>query len=349
MQGACAAAIAAAMVGALWGSAAIAEVSFKGKTINMVIGSETGGGTDATGRLVAPFFEKYLPGNPTIVVRNMPGAQGVTALNYIVQQTKPDGLTLIAGANVQASPLTYRKANGLYDPTKFRYIGGVGRGGTVLMINKAAEARLHDKAQPPLFYGVLDGTRASEQVSVWGIEYLGWNAKVVVGYRGTSAVMLAMERGEVDMGSTGSAFHIKNLIDSGKFRVVSQSGTLESGHFVGRPDFGDAPVFADMMRDKLTDPVARQAFSYWEAINALDKWVGLAEGTPDDVVETYRAAFRQTIADPEFLERGAKISEDILPMSYQDVEVLVGQLANATEQAEEFIKDLQRKQGIRVK
>jgi tripartite-type tricarboxylate transporter receptor subunit TctC len=340
---------AGAMAGVPWDSAAIADVSFKGKAISMVIGSETGGGTDATGRLVGPFFEKYLPGNPTIVVRNMPGAQGVTALNYIVQQTKPDGLTLITGANVQASPLTYRKANGIYDPTKFRYVGGIGRGGTVLMINKDAEKRLYDKSQPPLFYGVLDGTRASEQVSIWGIEYLGWNAKVVVGYRGTSAVMLAMERGEVDMGSTGSAFHIKNLIDSGKFRVLGQSGTLEDGRFAGRPDFGDAPVFANVMHEKLTDPVARQAFSYWEAINAMDKWVGLAEGTPEDIVETYREAFKKTVADPDFLERGAKISEDILPMSYRDVELLVRQLASATEDAEEFIRELQRKQGIRVK
>jgi tripartite-type tricarboxylate transporter receptor subunit TctC len=336
---------------AVWlpSSGAATDVSFKGKTIAMVIGSEPGGGTDATGRLVAPFFEKYLPGNPNIVVRNMPGAQGVTALNYIVQQTRPDGLTLIAGANVQASPLTYRKANGIYDPTKFRYIGGVGRGGTVLMIAKAAETRLYDKAQPPLFYGVLDGTRASEQVSVWGIEYLGWNAKVVVGYRGTSAVMLAMERGEVDMGSTGSAFHIKNLIDSGKFGVLSQSGTLENGRFIGRPDFGDAPVFGKTMRERLTDPVAKQAFGYWEAINALDKWIGLADGTPEDVVEAYRAAFGKMIADPAFLEKGAKISEDILPMSHQDVELLVHQLASATPEAEEFIKALQRKQGIRVK
>jgi tripartite-type tricarboxylate transporter receptor subunit TctC len=342
----------AATVGAVavaWATGAAAEVSFKGKTISMVIGSEAGGGTDATGRLMAPFFERYLPGNPTIVVHNMPGAQGVTALNYIVQQTKPDGLTVIAGANVQASPLTYRKANGIYDPMKFRYIGGIGRGGTVLMIGKAAEARLYDKSQPPLFYGVIDGTRASEQVSVWGIEYLGWNAKVVVGYRGTSAVMLAMERGEVDMGSTGSAFHIKNLLDSGKFRVLSQSGTIENGQFVGRPDFGDAPIFGKLMHEKLTDPVARQAFSYWEAINALDKWVGLTDGTSDEIVDAYRAAFARAIADPEFQDRGAKISEDILPMGYRDVEALVGQLANATEEAEAYIKELQRKQGIRVK
>ena len=68
---------------------------FKGKSISMVIGSEPGGGTDNAGRLIAPFLEKYLPGNPSVVVRNMPGAQGIAALTYVVQQTKPDGLTVM--------------------------------------------------------------------------------------------------------------------------------------------------------------------------------------------------------------------------------------------------------------
>jgi tripartite-type tricarboxylate transporter receptor subunit TctC len=323
-------------------------INFKGKTISMVVGSETGGGTDATGRLVAPFFEKYLPGNPVIVIRNMPGAQGVTALNYIIQQTKPDGLTLITGSNVQVSPLTYRKANAIYDPVKFAYVGGVGRGGAVVMINVESEKRLHDKSQAPLFFGMLDGTRAIEQVSIWGAEFLGWNIKVVTGYRGTSAVMLALERGEVDMASTGNMFQIKNLVEGGKFKIVSQSGALENGKFISRPDFPDVPVFGDEIHEQLRDPVAKQAFDYWLSINALDKWVGLAPGTPSDMVEVYRAAFRKMIADPEFLTLGNKISEDLTPMSYRDVEVLVGQLAGATPEAEEFMRELQRKQGIRV-
>src|SRR3954467_9378851 len=96
-------------------------LDFHGRTVSMIIGSEPGGGTDRTGRLLAAFFEKYLPGNPAIVVRNMPGAEGVTALNYVVQQTKPDGLTFVTGAAVQLSPLTYRKAKGAYDPVKLRY------------------------------------------------------------------------------------------------------------------------------------------------------------------------------------------------------------------------------------
>src|SRR3954471_17943220 len=116
-----------------------AQVDFKGKQISMVVSSAVGGGTDATARLIAPFFERYLPGNPVIVIRNMPGAGGVTALNFVVQQTKPDGLTLIGGANAQLSPVTYKKSNGLYDPRNFRYIGGLGRGGTIVIANREHE------------------------------------------------------------------------------------------------------------------------------------------------------------------------------------------------------------------
>src|SRR4051812_38114998 len=71
--------------------------SFNGKTMSMLVTSSAGGGTDTTGRLVAPFLSKYLPGNPAVVVRNMPGADGLVALNFFVQQADRHGLTLVAG------------------------------------------------------------------------------------------------------------------------------------------------------------------------------------------------------------------------------------------------------------
>jgi tripartite-type tricarboxylate transporter receptor subunit TctC len=337
-------ALATALCGATRGEAA----DFKGKTISMVIGSEPGGGSDASGRLMAPLLEKYLPGKPQIVVRNMPGAHGITALNYVAQQTKPDGLTVIAASSAQANPITLKKDKGQYDPIKLRYIGGLGRGGSVVLVNTDSETRLYDRSTSPLFFGVIDGTRSSEQVAVWGIEYLGWNAKWVVGYRGTSAVMLALERGEIDMNTTGNIFHVKRLVESGKVRIVTQSGSLEGDGFVARPEFGDAPVLAHLMEGKLTDPVAKQAFDYWEAINGLDKWFALAPDTPDDIVATYRTAFDKAVADPDFLTFGKRISDDIAPMSHQSVEYLVAKMSGTTEEAEEFIKNLQRKQGLRV-
>jgi hypothetical protein len=170
----------------------------------------------------------------------------------------------------------------------------------------------------------------------------------VVGYRGTSAVMLALERGEIDMDATGSLFQIKSLVDSGKFHVLTQSGMLTNGRFVARPDFGPAPVLGEQLKDKLGDTRARQAYAYYEGINALDKWAALLPGTPDDIVAAYRAAFDKMSKDPEFLERGAKISGEIEPMTFTSVEFLVRQLAGTTDDTEEFIKTLQRKQGLHV-
>jgi tripartite-type tricarboxylate transporter receptor subunit TctC len=336
--------VAAALLAAL----PAAGADFKGKSISMIVGSEPGGGTDAAGRLTAPFFEKYLPGNPSIVVRNMPGAQGVTAINYALQQTKPDGLTIIAGSSSQADPLVTHKSGALYDPAKLIYVGGVGRGGSVVLVNGESEKRLYDKSKDPLFFGALDGERSSEQVALWGIEYLGWNAKWVTGYRGTSAVMLALERGEVDMNATGSLFQIKSLVDSGKFHVLTQSGMLQGRRFVARPDFGPAPVLGEQLKDKLADEPARAAFAYYEGINALDKWSALLPGTPDDIVRAYRAAFDKMAADPDFLERGRKISGEIEPMSAANVDFLVRQIAGTTDETEEFIKTLQRRQGLHV-
>src|SRR4051812_12510069 len=73
-------------------------ISFKGKTVTMIVGSEPGGGTDASGRAIAPYLRKYLPDEPNVVVQNMPGASGITALNYFVNRTQPDGLTVIMGS-----------------------------------------------------------------------------------------------------------------------------------------------------------------------------------------------------------------------------------------------------------
>ncbi len=130
-------------------------VSFQGKTITMIIGSAPGGGTDLSGRLIANFLAANLPGSPNVIVRNIPGAQGVTAMNFFVQQVAADGFTVIMASTSQADPLLYRKPASQFDPTKFAIVGGAGRGGTVLLIRKEAEERLYDKSKPPVTMGGL--------------------------------------------------------------------------------------------------------------------------------------------------------------------------------------------------
>src|SRR5215208_4066809 len=83
-------------------------VSFEGKTVKLIIPSTPGGGTDTAARLVGRFFNKYLPGNPTVIPQNMPGGGGVTSLNFLAQQAKADGLTIAVSSSTQADPITYR-------------------------------------------------------------------------------------------------------------------------------------------------------------------------------------------------------------------------------------------------
>src|SRR3954454_21367387 len=297
----------------LGGAAAHAEdaVSFKGKTVTMIIGFTSGGGADVLGRAVSVYLEKYLPGNPVVVPKNVPGAEGVTAMNFLVQQAIPDGLTISTSANTSVDPLNYRKPGVHYVPTDFAIIGGGGRGGEVLMINKESEKRLYDKKAAPVIMGSLSGIpRSGMQMTAWGIELLGWNAKWVVGYRGTNELALALERGEIDMTSTANLFLIQRLIATGNFEILCQSGTLKNGVLTARPEFGDAPLITKLLEGKIKDPLAAKAFEYWSAIAVTDKWLALPPKTSRAIADGYREAYAKAMLDSDFLERGRKISDD---------------------------------------
>ncbi|MEA2984065.1 MAG: hypothetical protein QOD94_319 [Alphaproteobacteria bacterium] len=331
------------------GAAAQDASFFQGKTVTMIIGFAPGGGTDAYGRLVAQFMEKYLPGSPSVVPRNVPGADGVTAMNFIVQQVASDGLTLTTTANTTADPLNFRKPQAQYRPTDFAVVGGAGRGGEVLLINKDAEKRLYDKNAAPVVMGSLGGIpRSGMQMTAWGVEFLDWNAKWVIGYRGTNELVIALERGEVDMTSTGNLFLIQRLIGTGNFKILVQSGTLKNGVFVGRPDFGDAPVLAKALEGKLKDPLAAKAFEYWSSVSATDKWVALPPKTPKGMTDVYRQAYEKLVQDGEFLERAKKISDDFVPMAAPEVETLINKLSSLPPEATEYMTVILRKQGLNV-
>ena len=345
MLGLCAGMLVAALTAA---PLAAQDISFKDKRLMMLIGSEPGGGTDTTGRLVAPYFNRYMPGNPNVVVQNMPGAGGIAAQNYFVTQVKADGMTMTTGASSQVDPLLYRKANAGYDPTKYAYVGGVGRGGNFLLVNKDNEHRLYDKSKEPLVMGSNSAPRTGVQMALWGIEYLGWNARWITAYRGTNDMFLALERGEIDMTATANYFQVEKALATGKFKVIAQSGSLENGKIVPRPELATTPIFSDLMAGKIKDKLGEQGFNYWLSMSAMDKWVALPPGTPEPVVATYRAAFRKISADPAFVSEGKKMSEDFTPMTAEDVQSLVNTVGATTEEAIDYITALMRKQGIRV-
>src|SRR5262245_15829620 len=113
-------------------TAAAQGTLFQGKTVTVIVGYPAGGGTDTLARLVAGSLASHLPASPTVIVRNVPGADGITAMNYFVEQVAADGYTLAVNASTTADPLNWRKPQARFDPTKFAVVGGAGRGGVLL-------------------------------------------------------------------------------------------------------------------------------------------------------------------------------------------------------------------------
>ena len=324
-----------------------APVSLEGKTVTMMIGPPPGGGTDTAGRMIAAALARHLPGSPNIVVQNMPGADGMVAMNYFVQHAKPDGQMIIMATGTQGDPLVYRGSQSRYDATKLAIVGGVGRGGTIVVIRKDAEDRLYDKSKPPVVMGAVAGVpRAGMQTTAWGIDLLGWNAKWVVGYPGTNDLFVALERGEIDMTASGNFFQVGKLLQGGKVKVLNQSGTLAGGKMVPRPEFPDAPVFTNELQGKLPSGVQAKAFNYWFGLVVLDKWLALPPDTPAPILQVYRDAFDKMSKDPEFIERGKKMSEDFAPQAGKDVEDLLKTLGDTTPEALDYIKNMLKGQGI---
>jgi tripartite-type tricarboxylate transporter receptor subunit TctC len=332
-------------------SAAVAEpLTLRGKTVTMIVGFASGGGTDLAARLIASVLGKYLPGEPSVVVQNVPGAEGMTALNYFVQQVKPDGLTLVMGSGSEAEPTHYRKPQSRFDPTKFAFIGGAGRGGSALVISARAEPRLYRNDAAPVIMGSTSGSfRSNMHMAAWGRELLGWNLRWVAGYRGTSELFIALERGEIEMTATSNIAPITKILAAGNFKILVQSGALKDGKIAARAEFGNAPLMPVLVSGRIKDPVAAEGFDYWMTTHTgPDKWLALPPGTPQVLVQAYREAFRRAIDDPELHERSRKLTDDFTPVFHEDVEAWMKKMAATPQAALEFVSAMIGRQGMKV-
>ena len=319
---------------------------FNGKTINVIIGSSPGGGTDGTTRLVGRYLEKYLPGQPRMIYRNMPAGHGVRATNYFANVVKPDGLTWMGGSSSYVDANNLRKKVVKYNPTKFAFIGGISRGGSVVVVRKSKQADLLNPSAKPVIVGTLDGSRSWSQLITWGAEYLNWNVKYVVGYPGSAALVLAARRGEIDAFGTSTISVHRSLQKTGKFFSLAQLGETQDGKIVPRASFPDVPPMPHLMEGK-TSGIAMKAFEYWIKTNQLDKWYALPPGTPEKYIRAYREAFQKAFKDPEFIKFGRyQFSADFSAQTADDVKGLMDATAYPPTEIITFLHDLKVKHGL---
>jgi tripartite-type tricarboxylate transporter receptor subunit TctC len=322
------------------------EADFSGKTIQMIVASEPGGGTDLIARDLGTMLTHHLHGNPDVVYRNIGGGGGVKALNYFATSAKPDGRWVLASGLTSIEPQALRSSATKYDPRSFIMIGGLPQPGSALVVRKDAVARLTDKTASAVIMGDRSGVGGSGQMAVWGPAFLGWNMRWVVGYSGAGGMNLALMRGEIQALALGTMQQLRPLLDSGDYTVPMQTGMFQGGRFVPHPGMPPAPVFSDVIKPKLSG-LALDAYEDWEALIQVGKWYALPEGTPADIVTAYRTAWDRTVADPRFdAAVKLKYSEFYTTVSGDEMAKTVARIAATTDESLDYTNQLRIQVGI---
>lgn len=337
--------LALALFGAAASAAAAAALP-EGKTIRLLVGSPTGGGTDHAARLVAHFLGRALPGSPTIIVQNMPGAGGILALNHLFARGERDGSILLAGSSSALTPDLLRHNPAVaYDPARLAFIGGFAAGSTVLVVDRAAFARM-EQGGAPLVVAQVGAARTGAQMALWGAAALGWRIRWISGYAGSADLANALLRGEADMTDTAGLSNLLPLLSDRRFMALAQTGVVVKGRLKRRDAFPDIPLFSELLAGRL-DKRAESAFAHWLGTTTIGKFLALPPDVPAATVALYRAAFQTMIADPHFQDLAAsEIGGDYAVMSPEDLGRILAELAAMPESELAILRGLRQRYGV---
>jgi putative tricarboxylic transport membrane protein len=321
------------------------DLPYKGKTIRLIVGFPSGGGADAEGRVLARHLGKYIPGNPTLIVQNMPGAGGLTASNWFEELAKPDGLMLYYCVGSTAVTQQAFAVEGVkYNLRRWEILGSVDRATSVVLVRPDKLERLTNKEKPPLGIGARTGDDAWSTMFLWGAEYLNWNVRWILGYQGGGELRLAFERGETDLYATANLITLRELIGTG-FRPFTQQGKLSgAGSFQRRPEFKDVPTFDELLgnRRPTGDPWA--AYITWAGSDAVGRPLFAPRNTPRPLVETLRDAFGKLEGDKEFAAELKKVGGDDADLLLaKDAEPILRQVLTVSPGIQEFVKAITKK------
>jgi tripartite-type tricarboxylate transporter receptor subunit TctC len=290
---------------------------FRSASVSMIVGSGAGGGYDIIGRLVAHHMSRFLPGNPTIVVKNMPGAAGVQSANFVYNTVPKNGSVILAAQNSSLFLPIYNSSVAHYDPRKFEWIGSAGKQQAICAMWHTSSTRSLDDAVkrevPVSATGVTAGPGVYPKIlnTLFGTKF-----KVISGYD-TGGMRLALEKGEVE-GICGLAWQTYKVIapdwiDQKKIRPIAQMGLEKNA------ELANVPLAIDLLRNHDDKEVLELIVLPQE----FGRPFVAPPGTPPDRMAIYRQAFQRMLKDEQFLVEAAKQRLSIEPLDDVQVQALL--------------------------
>lgn len=294
---------------------------YNGKTTSIYVGYAPGGSYDFYPRVFARYLGKYIPGNPAVIVQNMPGGGSLRAANYVYNIAPRDGTALgvVTQTVMIEGPLGTPGVK--YDPTQFSYVGRMtGVLETMISWHEAKAKTIWDVRNHETIAGGTGPTSPTEGYPRLLNAFAGTKFKIVTGYNGTSEIMLAMERREVDAleNSWNSVVRTrKQWVDQKKINVLIQA-TLERSK-----ELPDTPTLVEMG----DTPEAKAALAFYTSAAAVSRSLLGPPGIPADRLKALRDGFEATTHDPEFLTEIEKSQSEFSPASGEYLQDLARKIA----------------------
>jgi tripartite-type tricarboxylate transporter receptor subunit TctC len=327
--------IAAAALAAIVGSQAAAQTPeefYRGKSIDFVIGYPPGGSNDTFGRLVARHLGKYIPGHPSIVPKNTPGAGSFLAVNQIFNVAPKDGTVIGIGA--PTIPLDERLGTqGVrFKTAELNWIGRVDSLINMVFTWKTSPVKTFADAMK--VEATLSGTGVGSTVSIYPTvmnNVLGTKFKLVMGYKGSNEAMLAVERGEVEGHSTSwTALKVAH-----PDWIRDKNVTVFVQFALNRhPELPDVPTAVDLARNDEERAILRAIMNATEVGTAFFT----TPGAPTDRVTALRRAFDAAMKDPDLLSEAQKMRVGVSPLPGEELQKLVAEVSNLSPELLEKVR-----------
>ncbi len=311
-------ALAATAGGLLAVTAAPAQaVDLAGETIEWIIPFSEGGGSDRWARFYAPLLSEALPGQPVVVVKNMPGAGSTKGANYFAERAEADGLTILGTSGSTQFPYLLDDPRVKFDYADWEVVLASATGGVAYLPPDLGERWQDDRAaliaDTYFIYGSQGATRL-DLVPLLAFEMLGMQVDAVFGLKGRGDGRLMFERGEANIDYQTSSAYLANvvpLVDDGQAVPIMTWGSLDAdGTIVRDPTFPDIPTFKEVCEATEGCETVGPAWEAWKAFFiagfAAQKMVFLPGGASQDMVDTFTNAFRAVTERPDFADISAR-------------------------------------------
>jgi len=305
-----------------WGQS---EPYYKGRTLRVVVGSATANFYDSWARLIARHWGKYIPGNPNVIVQNMPGAGSITAVNYVFAVAKPDGLTVVLPNNsIYIEQLVGRK-EAQFDLRKYHWLGSASQDSIMFYMRAdtpiKSVADIAKAKQPPSCGG--SGTTSSDYIVARILELtLGGKINSVSGYQGGSDADLAVEKGEIVCRAHTLASHFGREPFNSWHKKGFDLHLLQSGR---KRDARapEAPTMYEILEEFKVPDTKRRVAQALLSGGEFGRPVLVTPGTPGERVKILRDSLRNVLKDPELLAEAKKSRMDVEYTSGEELEALL--------------------------